>query len=315
MQRYHVSMMSRISHTVMLLLAIALLAGCVARLAYNNAEGYVVREAARYVELDAAQQMQLRGIVRDALIWLGTTRSVEYAGLLRELSEDLGRLDRYGWERYLEQGGEYLEELGEQFAPRLAMLMQSLDEVQREAFFAALESRNVELAEERADIDDPGLQRAEQFERQLRRWLGRLTTEQQALIAQRVSSFETTGDLWLAQRRRWQQTLREALAEDVPEACGAVAALLLEPQALWPEDYAGVIERNRERSLVLLGELSVTLTDTQRQRAGRRLERYAGTLESIGELAVRDWRRSCGELPCPPPPLRACPAEAVVSSH
>lgn len=299
----------------MLLFAIALLAGCVARLAYYNAEGYVVREAARYVELDAAQRTQLREIVRDALAWKGTTRSAEYAGLLRELGEDLGRLDRYGWERYLLQGGEYLEELGAQFAPRLATLLQSLDELQREAFFAELESRNVELAEERADIDDPAVERVEQLERQLRRWLGRLTAEQQALLAQRASTFETTGDLWLAQRRRWQQALREALTRDGPEACGAVVALLLEPQALWPEDYAGVIERNRERSLVLLGELSATLTDTQWQRAGRRLERYAGTLEGIGELAARDWRRSCGELPCPPPPPRACPAGAVVSSR
>ncbi|MCC5861523.1 MAG: hypothetical protein JJT93_06395 [Gammaproteobacteria bacterium] len=306
--------MSRILRTVMPLLAIALLAGCVARLAYHNAEGYVVREVARYVDLDPAQRALVRDTVRDGLAWKGTMRSDDYAGFLRELAGDLGGLDRNGWERYLLQGSVYLEELGGQLAPQFAALLQSLDAAQREAFFAELERRNTELADERAEIDDPAAERSAQLERQLRRWLGRLTAEQQALIAGRAGEFETTADLWLAQRRRWQQALRDALEADDAGSCGVVVSLLLEPQALWPEEYAGILERNRERSLDLLGALSGSLSEAQWQRAERRLERYARTLEGIGELAAREWRRGCEAEDCPPPAPQACPAGSVAAA-
>ncbi len=306
--------MSRILRTVMPLLAITLLAGCVARLAYYNAEGYVVREVARYVDLDAGQRALLRDTVRDALAWKGMTRSDDYAGFLRQLGAEFGDLDRTGWERYLQQGTTYLEEVGGQLAPQFAVLLQSLDAAQREAFFAELEVRNAELAEERAEVADPVAARGEQLERQLRRWLGRLTSEQQALVARRAGEFETTADLWLIQRRRWQQALRDALEAEAAGRCDVVVNLLLEPQSLWPDAYAGILERNRERSLDLLGELSATLNDAQRQRAERRLERYARTLEGIGELAARDWQRACDADHCPPPLLPACAAASVAST-
>ena len=304
--------MSRTPITVMLVLCAALLSGCVARLAYSNADGFVVRQLRDYVDLTREQEALVRNTVADSLLWLGVTRGEDYAALLRELGQDLDRLDAAGWERYVLLSGEYLEELASSVAPRLVELLLDLSPAQQEAFFASLERRNVELAEEReresARYQDPVVRQVERLEEQISGWLGRLTEPQRELIVHHGSALESTGDMWLAQRRTWQQALREELeAGSDPAVCERISQLVTAPQSLWPEAYAGVIERNRERVVVLLAELSPTLSAAQQQRAQRRLERYARTLEGIGELAARDWQRQCGAADCEVPVAAVCP--------
>lgn len=302
--------MSRTTFTVMLVLAATLLTGCVARLAYSNADSFVLRQLRDYVELSRAQEALVRETVADSLLWLGVSRGQDYASLLRELGEDLDRLDAAGWERYVLLSSEYFEEIAAAVAPRLTELLEDFSPAQREDFFAALEKRNLELAEERAREagQDPVVRQVERLEEQFSGWLGRLSPAQRELIARHAASFETTGDLWLVQRRTWQAALRAKLEDGDDDAlCDGVTRLVATPQSLWPEDYAGIIERNRERVIVLLAELSPTLSPAQQQRAQRRLERYARTLEGIGELAARDWQRQCGGPDCEVPAAAVCP--------
>jgi hypothetical protein len=303
-------MMSRTPFTVMLLLCAALLSGCVARLAYSNADGFVVRQLRDYVELTQAQEAQVREIVADSLLWLGVTRGEDYARLLRELGEDLERLDAAGWERYFLLSADYLEEFASSVAPRFADMLADLSPAQREGFFEALEERNVELAREREKErgEDPAARQVERLEEQFANWLGRLSDPQREIVTRHASGLESTGEMWLAQRRTWQQALRTQLeTSDRLSACDGISRLIVAPQSLWPEAYAGIIERNRERVVVLLAELSPTITEAQQQRAQRRLERYARTLEGIGELAARDWQRQCGGLDCAEPVAAVCP--------
>jgi hypothetical protein len=306
--------MRLIRKTALVLLAASLASGCVARLAYNNADSFVLRYARDYVDLTVPQADMVRLIVGDSLSWVGITRSADYATMLRELGDELPALDAAGWEGYLSLGAEYAEELAGVTAPGMARLLLSLSPAQREAMFATLEERNVEMQRERDELADPQAERLERLEAQFRGWLGRLSPQQRALVRSHAAGLESTGEMWLTQRRLWQQTLREALEADPVSSngevsgCSRVGMLLIAPQQLWSEPYAAVLERNRQRMVVLLAEFSPTITPVQQQRAQRRLQRYAGTLEGIGQLALRDWQRSCEGADCLPPEPAYCPA-------
>ncbi len=301
--------MYRFRKSGLLLLTVCLVTGCVARLAYNNADSFVLRAVRDYVTLTDPQTVQLRATVDDALQWLGVSRSAEYAAFLRELGEGLAQRDAGEWDAYLLRARDYLEELAMAAAPGMAALLESFTPVQREAFFEALEVRNVEMQEERAQIADAQRARIDRLEAQFRGWLGRLSPEQRALIREHGARLESTGDMWLTHRRGWQQALREAL-ETQPEApaCDRVTDLIVAPQQLWSEEYAAVIQRNGQRGLALVVALAPTLSPAQQERAQRRLERYAGTLEGIGSLAARDWQRRCEGEDCVPPDPLTCPA-------
>ncbi len=301
--------MHRLRKLALLLLAATLVSGCVARLAYNNADSFVLRSVRDYVTLTDPQSTQLRATVDDALQWLGVSRSAEYAAFLRELGEGLAQRDAQAWDAYLLRARGYLEEFAAASAPGMAALLDSLTPAQRESFFAELEVRNVEMQEERAQITDARAERIDRLEEQFRSWLGRLSPEQQALIREHGAGLETTGDMWLTHRRGWQQALRDALEAPAGEAtCERVTALIIAPQQLWSDDYAAVIERNGERALALVAALSPTLTPAQEERAQRRLDRYARTLEGIGRLAARDWQRGCEDAACVHPEPLSCPA-------
>lgn len=301
--------MYRLRKIGLLLLAVSLVSGCVARLAYNNADSFVLRSIRDYVTLTDPQTVQVRATVDDALQWLGVSRSDEYAAFLRELGDGLAQRDAGEWDVYLLRARDYLEELAMAAAPGMAELLESFTPAQRESFFEALEARNVEMQEERAQIEDAQADRIERLEKQFRGWLGRLSPEQLALIREHGARLESTGDMWLIQRRGWQQALRDAL--EMPagaQACDRVTGLIVAPQQLWSDEYAAVIERNGQRGVALVAALSPTLSPAQEQRAQRRLDRYARTLEGIGALAARDWQRGCEAEDCVPPRPLSCAA-------
>lgn len=301
--------MYRLRKIGLLLLAASLVSGCVARLAYNNADSFVLRSIRDYVALTDPQTAQLRATVDDALQWLGVSRSPEYAAFLRELGEGLAQRDADEWDVYVLRAREYLEELGMAAAPGMAVLLESFTPAQRELFFDALEARNVEMQEERAQIGDAQADRIDRLETQFRGWLGGLSPAQVALIREHAAGLESTGDMWLIQRRGWQQALSVALeAQTAGPACARVSHLIVAPQQLWSDEYAAVIERNGQRGVALVAALAPTLSPAQEQRAQRRLERYARTLEGIGTLAARDWQRSCEGEDCLPPEPLSCPA-------
>ncbi|MCC5868905.1 MAG: hypothetical protein JJU27_10355 [Gammaproteobacteria bacterium] len=301
--------MYRLRKLGLLLLAASLVNGCVARLAYNNADSFVLRSIRDYVSLTDPQTALVRSTVDDALQWLGVSRSAEYAAFLRELGEGLDQRDADDWDAYLLRARDYLDELANVAAPGMAALLESFTPEQREAFFDALEERNVEMQEERAQVADAQAERIDRLETQFRGWLGRLSPEQLALIREHGVRLESTGDMWLAQRRGWQLALREALETPTgAPACERVTGLIVAPQQLWSDEYAAVIERNGRHGLALVAALSPTLSPAQQQRAQRRLDRYARTLEGIGTLAARDWQRNCEGDDCVPPAPLSCPA-------
>jgi len=129
--------------------------------------------------------------------------------------------------------------------------------------------------------------RAQDIEKQLKRWTGSITRQQQLLIAEQSKQFDSTTADWLESQARWRKAMFGALRErftagqSPPALEERILALLRTPEAQWTGAYQTKAAQNREASLVALGAIDTSLTPEQRGHLQRELNQLARRLESM----------------------------------
>jgi hypothetical protein len=174
-----------------------------------------------------------------------------------------------------------------QAGPEAARLLTTLTDEQLTELEASLDERARERAEEYERELSKGSWRKERerdVRRQLKRWTGAATQEQQAIIAQTVEQLEPTTQDWTESQRQWRTLLIGTLrAPPTPARERDVLQLLLDPGQHWTQAYSEKNRRNRERTLALLEQLDASLSTKQRAHLQRALEELAGRLDALKE--------------------------------
>lgn len=277
-----------------LLLSAALLAGCSFGLVYGQLHRLLPWYIDDYVSLDRDQRTLLDVRLAERLAWHCRTQLVPYAALLRGLEGDLrsGAVTPARLETHLGQAESLLRELLAAILPDARLLLARLDDEQLAELGEAFRRRNRELRKEFL-AGTPAEREAEQIarmEKRLRRWFGRLSEEQRALVARWSEALQPATVEWLANRERWQARLLAALAQrrDAARFEAGLRPLLLEPEAAWSAGYRARLAHNREQTLILLAALFDTATPRQRAHLFAELEA---------------WARQFEQLACTPSPL------------
>lgn len=282
-----------------ILLVLLLLAGCGVRSVYTRLDWLVPWYLQDYVELQPRQESELELRLRAQLDWHCRTQLPAYATWLHELAADpRAALRRPALDAHYGRALDYWQTLLARLAPDIGALLADASDAQLAELFANLEARN---AEREAEFVAPDLQtqidnRSERMREALERWVGRLNEAQRGQVARWSAELAPVSAQWIESRRRWQAALRTATERraDAAAFSGAVNALLLEPRALWPEDFRARVDGNTERTLGLLESLGAGLEP-------RQVEHLRGRLEGL----ARDFEA----LACEPEPVRtATPA-------
>jgi hypothetical protein len=247
----------------------------------------------RLVSLDDDQRSDLRSSLESTLQWHREAELARYAKLLRELADTTARP---GDPVLYRSVGAQIEEFGsrlvERAAPEAARLLLKLNPAQ----LTELETNLAERSGKRNARDLKALaqgtwheRRARDIEKQLKRWTGAVTREQQSMIAQQSRRFEPTTEEWLESQARWREALFAALRarfdsslspSDVEER---ILALLRKPDSQWTDAYRSKAARNREQSLAALAALDASLTPAQRSHLQRELTRLAQQLVALAQ--------------------------------
>jgi hypothetical protein len=269
---------------LLVLMALLLSACNTSEFLYNRADWLIARQVGNYVDMTSTQRQRLDGLLDELLNWHRASEIPRYADYLDNLRADVaGDLSAEHIERRLDEGYVLWQRLMREVKPGMLDLLQSLHGGQVEQLLA-----NVDAEQRRPEVDPHDDQavareRAENFERSLRRWLGRLNDEQRHLVKQWAAAQHNTYPLAIEHQRQWRDRLaealerrhhREALAEAVDE-------LFLNPGDLWSEEYRRQLAENRRRTAELLAELHGRLEDHQQRRLLRRLEGYRDDFERI----------------------------------
>ncbi len=270
-----------------LVFAVLLLSGCTVQLAYNNLDRLMLRWIDQKVELNSDQSRLVREALNENLDWHCREHLPQYVGLIETLEADIqnGGLDQERLYELGEQVSHFGEELIEVSVPIATELLTSLDENQVQQLFESFEESNQELIDRLAEPDQTEViaSRADRMEQRLKRFMGRLTSDQRTRIEQWASAYHPIDAHQLAYAYQWQQGLAEALAlrEESPELFSQRIEALLDPGSGWDDGYTLAVESNQELSWAMLSDVLALSTNRQRQRLSGKLKSYADDFEAL----------------------------------
>ncbi|MGH8178420.1 MAG: DUF6279 family lipoprotein [Steroidobacter sp.] len=276
---------------ISVVVALAFIAAGCTKLVYNRLDTLAGWYLGSLVSLEPQQHEDLRSWLTRTLEWHRASELGRYAGFLRELANQVSTPgDRAAYERAEQRIEAFGEAVIAQTAPEAARLLTLLSPAQLDEFEKKLEERSLERSEEAQKAIAKGAwrrDRARDLRRQLKRWTGSVTDEQQVLIGQSVVQLEPMANDWLESQSQWRRLLLETLRAQTAMAAKEqrVLELLRQPDTQWTADYNSKNERNRNHSLALLEALDASLTSAQRERLRRELTELAGQLDDLRETA------------------------------
>ncbi|MBM0103822.1 hypothetical protein JM946_03665 [Steroidobacter sp. S1-65] len=275
----------------LLMLLVALVAAGCTNFFYNRLDTLAAWYIQDLVSLDDAQRSDLRSWLDSTLQWHRSSELTRYAQFLRTLAGTAAQPGNPTTYRNIEtQIEQFGSRLVERAAPDAARLLMRLTPEQLEQFETNLAAKSRERNEENLKALADGKwheKRAKDIEKQLKRWTGSVTKEQQRLIAQHSARFDSTTADWLESQARWRQAMFGALKErfaagQSPEAIEErILGLLRTPESQWTRAYQTKATQNREQSLAVLAALDASLTPEQRRHLQRELTELAQRLERM----------------------------------
>ena len=271
----------------LLVASLVLLSACSAvRVAYQQLDWLLERQAAKYVTLDDDQRRRLQAHIDSLLAWHCRTQVHGYGVWLRTVNDDFQHpvsLDR------LQTHADALEDawfrIMAQSIPMLVELATSLSDEQVSELLSGLERKNKEYRAEYVDPPEAELRRnaAKWMRKALKRWVGRLNPTQKQAVSEWSQRLLLMGDTGWRNRERWQRELVAVLERrhDREAVTAGLERLLLRWREHQDADYNRRYDANSELTAALLVEISRDLSPRQRARLEKKALGYAADLDSL----------------------------------
>jgi hypothetical protein len=266
--------------------------GCAARIGYGQLDWVTRWYVDSYFDLDDSQDRLVREMIGRNLAWHRATQLPLYADHLRELHEGL---DVPVSPAFIAQQYETTLVIWDQslrhMAPDIARLLLTLSDEQVNGFFAVLEERNIELAEEYSGRATEARRKKQDrsIVRAFRWFTGSLSGEQEAVVRSYTAGMHDLTEQWLRRREAWQSAFRELLATRSGNASfeAELTALLLDPNKFDSLEYRQLVAANRETVFVMVADVLSSVSSKQRKHLYKRL---SGLARDFDELAATPAR-------------------------
>ena len=271
-----------------------LLAGCTAlRLAYDNADTYLLFRANSYLDLDAKGSDELDERIDEFFAWHRRTALPQYARLSEEAAKRVTRgLSRedlvWGYDSLMAQARQSLRFAAERVAPLLDRLTpQQVAHMERRF---AEDNRKFAREYLRGSEAERRKRRARRLEERLEDWVGNLSSVQAEKVKQFSERTPLYDDLRAKDRQRMQAEFVDMIRKR--EAQKRLPDWITNWDHGRDPAHLAASERFRQEYLALLLELDRTFAPEQRSRAAANLRRYA---EDFRVLARRARAESPGK--------------------
>ena len=267
--------------------------GCGVKLFYNNADRVARWWVSDYIDMDKAQRAYFDASSAELMYWHRTTQLAIYRDELLKLSNTIEAqsLDENQLENIVAEVEEWGLAFNSRAVPIGVEVLLSLSPKQLRTLDKALVKSNREYERQaRQDPSDYAQGEAKDYAKFLRRFIGRLSEGQQALILKKHLDMLPDAQVILDYRLEWQRKLLNALQADPPDV-GLVESLMLNFDEHYTPEFAQMIEVNEVIYQELTLDLLANLKESQRAKLVSELKGYA---EIFDELIA--------EAPVGPPP-------------
>lgn len=269
------------------LLIVAILNGCSAtQVIYNRADILIRWYLDDYVTLDRDQQARFDERLDALLEWHRQEELPEYVLLLDNALVILDTDVSLAATRSMAEGIESAAiRLQDRFLELLLSTGENLTSAQRADFIEALLAKQEAFETDRLARSDAEYRDdlGQRFDKQLGRYLGRLTDEQARRLQEGVAEMTRLDHFWLQDRRVWILALSNILLADEPDWADQVRALIAgRDEALLP-DYREGIEHNGEVILQLSRDVLLMRTEKQDKKLRARLIALRDDLAALSD--------------------------------
>lgn len=273
--------------------AVVLLAACSSvQLAYNNAPLLLQYQMDNYLDLNDEQEALLSEELKQFQAWHRQDELPVYAQTLRQWAAKLDKPHVFTAAELLEKQQVFEQALltvAERSAYRLAPLVLTLTERQRQRLQETFDESNAEYAEENlGNPETAARERLERFSERYEDWLGSLTKEQEQILSQWLAEQPSRAQLWGQERVERQKALLQLLADarDLPSA--EVAAVELHNYFQSLSRYRVTdLQVEREARLLSIAQLTASIfnsmTGQQRRHLQEALLTYADDFEALSQ--------------------------------
>lgn len=269
------------------LLIVAILNGCSAtQVIYNRADILIRWYLDDYVTLDRDQQARFDERLDALLEWHRQEELPEYVLLLDDALVILDTDVSLAATRSMAEGIESAAiRLQDRFLELLLSTGENLTSAQRADFIEALLAKQEAFETDRLARSDAEYRDdlGQRFDKQLGRYLGRLTDEQARRLQEGVAEMTRLDHFWLQDRRVWILALSNILLADEPDWADQVRALIAgRDEALLP-DYREGIEHNGEVILQLSRDVLLMRNEKQDKKLRARLIALRDDLAALSD--------------------------------
>jgi len=257
--------------------------GCGVKLFYNNADRLARWWVSDYIDLDKSQRAYFDESVAELMYWHRTTQLALYRDELLRLANAIEsrELDVDQLEKTVTEVELWGLALNSKAVPVGVDILLSLSPKQLRSFDKAIVKSNREYEREaKRDSNDYAQGEAKDYAKFLRRFTGRLSDDQRALILNKHLEMIPDAQVILDFRREWQSRMLQALDSKPPDVL-VVEDLLVNFEEHYTPEFEQMMEVNEVVYQQLTLELLASLNESQRAKLVSELRGYAGILEEL----------------------------------
>ncbi len=270
---------------------VLLLSGCSTKFVYKNLDWLVYWYVDDFVELSDEQERMVDVKLATWLEWHKNTEIPKYIAHLNELSDDI-RMQQISLDKmdyHQQKAAEHWTRLKAKIIPDLVEMAPMLTQEQVDSMFKEIGEMNKDEEKERQEriAKSPEQRKKRSIKRNIKnleRWLGDITSEQESLVENMYGQYHSNGELWREYRVRYQAELRSLFnkRDRGDEFKAKLNRLLMQPEEYRSELLNQRNDENRNTYKTFLLAVDALATDEQRTHL---LSEIGDFVEDFSDLA------------------------------
>ena len=209
--------------------------------------------------------------------------------MLNEIAIDLDEkkvnLERLHY--YIESSQSFLEQLVLKSITEITPLIAGLNDQQLDDFFQVVEDEDEEYATEVSDLSKKQQikKRTKSVSKVFRKWIGRLSKKQKALLQSWSEKSESTYDYRVTEATQSRDNLRKILENRNNQnlTMSKLQTFVSKPEQFQNDKHQEIVERNRRRFRELLLDTLDTLSQKQKKKLRNKVLSYADDFSELSE--------------------------------
>ena len=282
--------MSRaIRKSLVILTSALLLSACSLSFIYNNLGWLSEWYLDDYVALNKTQQKAFDKAFAELHLWHRKTQLNRYYQQLITFKEQVNKgLTEDDLNQHYSVINNYWFSLREQAKQPLMVLIQRLSDNQKKQILDAIADNNQRRIDDYEQIASEkwAAKQCENVQKQLKKWLGKLTTQQKSIVCKQTAMLEPTFSHWRAYRQRWHGGLETALLlnTDKQQYEMLLTELITQPDALKTAEYRALSTHNNQLYMSIVHLIMNDLTTKQHKTIDRELDQMITQLKSLEQV-------------------------------